>query len=135
VYESISVVDNAMIAVWVYPQRKMIHHQIKAHCHGQNFRDALTKGTAALVQHRATKWLSDDRNNGAVLAEDAAWAQSVWFPRTKSAGWRYWGVVQPAKIIGQMNMARFVKECAAQGISARMFADPNTALAWLDASG
>jgi hypothetical protein len=69
-----------------------------------------------------------------VLVEDATWAQSVWFPRTKTAGWRHWSVVQPAKIIGRMNMARFVKDCARQGINARMFGDPDAAFEWLDAA-
>jgi hypothetical protein len=40
--------------------------------------------------------------------------------------------VQPAKIIGQVNMARFVKLYADLGINARMFGDPDEAMKWLD---
>jgi hypothetical protein len=134
VNDKISILDNDMISLWVYPRRKMIHHLIKTHCHGDKFREALTRGTEALVQHSATKWLSDDRANGAVLAEDSTWAETIWFPQTKAAGWKHWSVVQPIKIIGQMNMSRFVKDYAQQGINARMFSDPDAAFKWLDAT-
>jgi len=131
--DKLSIVDNDVISLWVYPRRKMIHHRIRKHCHGAKFREALTRGTEALAQHKATKWLSDDRGNAAVLAEDSHWAQTNWLPRTKAAGWKHWSVVQPIKIIGQMNMSRFIAECAQKGINGRMFSDPDKALAWLDA--
>lgn len=133
-YEKISLVDNDMISLWVYPRRGIIHHQMKGHCHGDRFRDTLTRGTEAMVQYKATKWLSDDRANSALLAEDATWGQTAWFPKTKAAGWRHWSVVQPAKVIGQMNMARFVKDYLQHGINARMFSDPDEAFTWLDMS-
>jgi hypothetical protein len=133
VHDKILIVDNEAISLWVYPRRKMIHHQIKAHLHGMKFRDALTRGTEALVQYKATKWLSDDRGNAAVLAEDSSWAQLDWFPRTKASGWKHWAVVQPVKVIGQINMARFITECSQAGINGRMFSDPDKAFAWLDA--
>lgn len=131
--DKISVVDNALISVWVYPARRMVHHLMKAYCHGDDFREALARGVEALERHRATKWLSDDRANGALPPEDEAWATKVWFPRARAAGWRHWAVVQPAKIIGQVNMGRFVKLYADTGIDARMFGDPDEAMAWLDA--
>jgi hypothetical protein len=130
--DKIVIVDNHMISMWIYPKRKMIHHVMKAHCHGIRFREALLKGTEALIECKATKWLSDDRSNGALLVEDSSWAQAEWFPRTKAAGWKHWGVVQPAKIIGQMNMSRFIRELTDQGINARMFGNPDEALRWLE---
>ncbi|HEU4731438.1 MAG TPA: hypothetical protein VFT22_26270 [Kofleriaceae bacterium] len=130
--DKISIVENELISVWLYPQRKMIHHRMKTFCHGDRFRDALTKGAEAMEHYKATKWLSDDRGNGAVLAEDGAWGETHWFPRVKAAGWKHWAVVQPAKIIGQMNMARFIKQYAELGINARMFSDPDQAFRWLD---
>lgn len=128
----ISVVDNPLISVWAYPERKMIHHLMKAYCHGNEFREALTMGLEAMKLHRAIKWLSDDRANGALAPEDEAWATTTWFPQAKAAGWKHWAVVQPAKIIGQVNMARFVKLYADLGINARMFGDPDEAMKWLD---
>lgn len=41
-------------------------------------------------------------------------------------------MVQPEKIIGQINMGRFVKKYAQLGINARVFTDPDEAFKWLD---
>lgn len=130
--QKISIVDSDAISLWVYPGRQIIHHQMKAYCYGDKFREALTRGTEAMERHKATKWLSDDRANGALPVEDTDWAEKTWFPRTKAAGWRHWSVVQPEKVIGQINMARFVKKYAQLGINARMFSDPDEAFQWLD---
>ena len=51
----ISVVDNALISVWVYPERGMIHHMMKSYCHGDDFRKALIKGVEAMEHYKATK--------------------------------------------------------------------------------
>ena len=128
----ISIVDNDMISVWVYPQRRIIHHQMKTYSYGERFYQALMKGVEAMEQYQATKWLSDNRLGGALPAEDAEWTEKNWFPRAKAAGWRHWGVVQPEKIIGQLNMSRFIKKYGQQGINARMFSDLDEALRWLD---
>jgi hypothetical protein len=111
----------------------MIHHRMKTYCHGEDFRDALVKGVEAMERHQAIKWLSDDRANGALVPEDTAWSIQHWFPRAKAAGWKHWSVIQPAKIIGQINMERALKDLAGQGINARMFGDPDEAMQWLDA--
>lgn len=128
----ILVADNDLITVWVYPDRKMMHHHMKTYCHGEPLREAMMKGVEALEHYRATKWLADDRANGALVPEDVEWANKVWFPRTKAGGWKHWSIVQPQKIIGQVNMARFVKLYAELGINARMFDDPVEAEQWLD---
>src|SRR5689334_5336050 len=121
----ILLVDNTLISVWIYPERKMIHHIMKGYCFGDHFREALTKGLEAMKLYKATKWLSDDRANGALPPEDLAWSSQVWFHQTMAAGWKHWAVVQPAKIIGQSSVSRFVKMYAEQGLNARMFADPD----------
>ena len=80
----ISIVDTNLIEVWAYPAQKMIHHRMKAFCHGTAFLDALTKGLDGMARYRATKWLSDDRANGALLSEDSEWAAKVWSQRAIS---------------------------------------------------
>jgi hypothetical protein len=130
--DKILVVDSSLISVWVYPERGMIHHVMKTYCHGDDFREALTRGVEAMELHQATKWLSDNRANGALPPEDAAWSAKNWFPRAKAAGWKHWSIVQPVKIIGQVNMARLVKQYGDLGINAQMFSDPDEAMAWLE---
>jgi hypothetical protein len=128
----IALVDNKLVAVWVYPERGIVHHAMKAFCHGADFREALSQGAEAMLQHRATKWLSDDRLNGALPEEDERWATHHWFPRVREAGWKHWAIVQPQKLIGQMNMERFRKMYEDLGINARMFSDAEEAFVWLD---
>ncbi|HWO17501.1 MAG TPA: hypothetical protein VNO30_01955 [Kofleriaceae bacterium] len=129
----IPVVDNSLISVWVYPEQRLIHHQMKRFCFGNDFREALTRGVEAMQQYGATKWLSDDRANSALPPDDGQWGTEVWFPRAKAAGWKHWAIVQPRKILGQTNMDRFARQFGDQGINARMFTDPDEALRWLEA--
>ena len=126
-----AVVDNAHITLWVDPQRKLIHHQMHRACYGEVFRAALSAGVQAMQGAGATKWLSDDRLNGALSPEDEEWAKSVWFPATLKAGWKHWALVAPASVVGQMNMRRFTQTYAALGVTVRVFTDPGPAEEWL----
>jgi hypothetical protein len=129
----VCVLDTTLIAVWVYPTRRMIHHEMKAFCFGADFRAALTRGAEAMEQHRAIKWLSDDRANGALVPEDEQWGYDVWFPRAIAAGWQPWAVVRPAQLLGQASLGRVSKQYVDAGINVQMFGDPAEAMRWLDA--
>jgi hypothetical protein len=48
------------------------------------------------------------------------------------AGWKHWAIVQPAKLLGQMNIKRISETFAAAGITAQFFSDPDEALKWLE---
>ena len=78
------------------------------------------------------KWLSDDRNNAALSKEDMEWTQTDWHPRTIATGWKYWAIVLPKNIIGQMNMDYIIKRAAAEGLTVRPFTDPDEAMEWLE---
>ena len=129
--DAIPIVDNALISVWVYPQRRIVHHRMKMFCYGDDLRHAFSKGAEALEQYKATKWLSDDRVNGALVPDDQAWLHENWLPRVMAAGWTHWAIVQPAKIIGQSYIQRVMKVILPESITARMFSDPDEALLWL----
>ncbi|HEX7840550.1 MAG TPA: hypothetical protein VF469_23890 [Kofleriaceae bacterium] len=130
----ISILENDVISLWFYPGRQMIHHQMKTYCYADRFREALNKGVEAMERYRATRWLSDDRANGALPVEDTDWAEQVWLPKAKAAGWRHWSIVQPERVIGQINLARIAKKYAQLGINTRMFSDPDEAFKWLEAA-
>ncbi len=127
-----AVLDNEYMTVWYDPDFKIVHHQIHKFIFGQPLREGLMKGTELLKKNTAHKWLSDDRNNGALPKEDSDWAQAEWFPQTRAAGWKYWALVQPEKVIGQMNMKHFTKLYADQGITVKVFSDPVQARKWLE---
>lgn len=129
--DEILVVDNTLLTVWVYPQRRIVHHRMKMFAHGDELRQALLLGAEAMEQHGANKWLSDDRANGALVPDDASWLGANWYPRVLAAGWQHWAVVQPSKIIGQSYIQRVHRLVLPDGINARIFADPDEALRWL----
>jgi hypothetical protein len=132
--ERVLVFDSDMISVWVDPQRRLIHHQMKTYCFGEEFRTALTKGTEAMELHGATKWLSDNRPHGPLSPDDQLWAATTWFPRTKAAGWKHWAMVQPRTILAQTNLTRIIDRYVALGINARAFVELDAAMQWLDAA-
>lgn len=123
--------QSPKITVWHHPDARLVHHEIHQYCYGDAFRDALTAGAEALALHRADRWLSDDRRNGPVSPEDDAWINSTWFPRATAAGWRYWALVPPTAMVGQMNVARTAKLFEQHGLVVRTFTTPELAMVWL----
>jgi hypothetical protein len=130
---ALTIIDNEYASLWYYPETKIIHHQIKKYVFGKQLQELLSRGTEELRKNRAQKWLSDDRNNNALTPADADWANHVWFPATVKAGWKYWALVQPQKITGQLNMRKQTNFTAAGGIVVQVFDDPDEALRWLSA--
>jgi hypothetical protein len=128
------IVEKPIVVVWVYPELRLIHHVMKAFCHGVEWRDVLMKCVDTMKSYKATKWLSDDRANGAVMREDQEWADREWFPKVRAAGWKHWAIVQPEKVIGQINMGRLTQKYLELGINARMFSDPDEAMTWIVAA-
>lgn len=127
----ITILSNEFATVWYHPDARIVHHQFHKYIYGQPFRDVLSAGADYFEQHGANKWLSDDRNNSALPADDAEWAIQTWNPRVVQAGWKYWALVMPKKLIGQLNMQQFVEMYSEMGIEVQMFSDPDEALAWL----
>lgn len=125
------IIDKDSATLWHYPETKTIHHQIKKFIHGDELRNLLMTGAETLAKTGATKWLSDDRNNGALSREDEQWCKEVWFPKALKAGWKHWAIVQPEKVVGQLNIKRFKETYAQAGINADIFSDLDQAKAWL----
>lgn len=129
---TIVALDNEYCTVSVDTEQRMISHQFKKYIYGEAFRQAMSTGAELMEKHRAIKWLSDDRNNSALPKEDQEWAAKVWAPRVTKAGWKYWAVVLPRMVIGQVNVQGFMERSRKQGVEARMFDDPSAARAWLE---
>ena len=124
--------ESSYVTLWYHPEKKIIHHQIHKFVFGEEFRKFLLIGTDALKKNHAPKWLSDDRNNSVLRKEDVEWGITNWFPQTVQAGWKFWAIVQPEKVIAQMNMQTLVDDYAKAGIVAKFFTDPDAAMAWLE---
>jgi hypothetical protein len=126
-----TVVDNAFITLTYDSDTKIVSHQIHQYICGQPLRDALLAGTEQLQKNNAHKWLSDDRNSGALPKEDLEWNHTVWIKKSVAAGWKFWALVKPASVIGQQNMKRLSEEFAKAGVTLKVFSDPVEALVWL----
>jgi hypothetical protein len=126
-----TLIDDDAVTLRYYPDRKIVHHELHRFVRGEEFRRVLEAGLTMIKQHGATKWLSDDRANGALTPADGEWATTLWAPRAISAGWKMWAVVMPEKVVGQMNMRRFIDMYAAKGVTVRSFTDPRDGLRWL----
>jgi hypothetical protein len=131
----LAIVDNEFITLWYWPAYRLVHHEMHRYTSGAPFRDALEAGLATMIERGGNKWLSDDRANNALPPADDEWARNEWFPRTKAAGWEYWAIVMPEKILGTMHLRRFAEDYAKHGITAHMFSDPDDALNWIKAFG
>jgi len=122
--------ENA--TMWCYPEKKMVHHIYHKFMSGKKFQDFIMTGTEALRKYKATKWLSDDRNNPVLAQSDLDWGRQVWFPQTLQAGWKYWAIVQPKAALAKMIMADLEREYAGYGVVTKFFDDPSAAMEWLE---
>jgi hypothetical protein len=127
-----AIVDSPWASLWYHPRSKIVHHQFKRYARGDEFRSILEKGRELVIKYGAAKWLSDDRANGPLTPADADWVGQHWAPAMLRTRWRFWSVVLPAKVPGQMYMRRRMEAYAKQGVVSRAFTSPEAALAWLE---
>ncbi|HEU4390974.1 MAG TPA: hypothetical protein VFV34_24425 [Blastocatellia bacterium] len=128
----VKVLDTEAASLWYHADKQIIHHQFHKFTYGKEFQELLLTGMELMKKNNAHKWLSDDRDMPVLRPEDMEWAQNTWFPQTVNAGWKYWAIVQPENVIGQLNLDRLVKWYLAAGITARYFHDPDEAMQWLE---
>lgn len=132
----VSIIENEHACLWYYPDTGIVHHKFIQPAADKYLRSVLLTGLDLLKRHGAQKWLSDDRNNTILSAEDSAWTQDYWLPRALKAGWRYWAVLPPAKTRGQINMQRLMEFVGERSrVNIKICSDPDEALQWLEEQG
>ena len=129
---AIRIMEDANISMWYYPESKILHHQTHQFFCGQPFRDALNKGVEVFREYGAQKWLSDDRETTALSREDLEWGDRDWFPRVQKLGWKYWAIVLPEKIVGQLTLQRLADTYKSRGVNTKVFSSPDEAKKWLE---
>jgi hypothetical protein len=129
----VTLFEREPITVWYYPGSRIVHHQVHHPVLGEAFREALTSGVRAMKENGGTKWLSDDRPNGALLPEDLKWVDEVWSLQTVEAGWKHWALVPPTAMVGQLNVRRHIQLWKDRGIVVQVFDDVGKAMQWLAA--
>jgi hypothetical protein len=129
---AITVMDDSNVSMWYYPESKILHHQVHQFFFGQTFRTVMNKGVEVFQKYGASKWLSDDREVSAWAKEDLEWGDRDWFPRVAKSGWKYWAIVMPAKVVGQMTMRKLADTYSSRGVKTRVFSNPDEAKQWLE---
>jgi hypothetical protein len=127
-----TLVNNEHATLKHYSNTGIIHHTFHQPVSGEQFRNVLDTGYEVIKAGKATKWLSDDRNNMGLSPEDSEWGHNDWFPRMVAAGWKYWAMVVPVDTMARMNLTQFIDSFSAQGIRVHVFTDPKDALIWLE---
>lgn len=125
------IIDNEYMRLYFHEAEGIVHHEIRRELDGTIFRDVLTRGAELLEHTGAVKWLSDNRGHLFMADEDEVWAKTLWFPRARAAGWKYWAIVKPESAIGTLNVARLSQNYARLGVEARILSDFDAALSWL----
>lgn len=127
-----TVFESEFACLWVYPETGIVHHQFLKPLPAGVFQQVLLAGLRLLQEHRAQKWLSDDRGNPLLSADDIAWSQDYWLPRALQAGWKFWAVVLPEKTRGQVVMQRLTSFVGEESeVIVKLFSDPESGLQWL----
>lgn len=129
----VAIVDNEFITVNYLPDYGIIHHTIHKPFGGQPFRDALNAGTEALANYGATKWLSDDRNNGPVSPEDTRWGFEDWNRRVVKMGLKSWAIVVPEDLAAAGTLMPVIDALFELGVTMMVFTNVDDALEWLKA--
>ncbi|GAB4508300.1 MAG: hypothetical protein OHK0046_00300 [Anaerolineae bacterium] len=127
-----TIVENEYITLVYLPEKGVIYHTIHQPVEGQPLRDALLKGTAFLREHGVTKWLSDDRKNGPLSPEDAAWGIENWNQQTIEAGWKYWANVVPKEVEAAGSLTPTMNSLYEMGLRMMVFSSLEEAFEWLD---
>lgn len=122
------IIDNDFATLWYHPEKKIVHHKFHKFMFGQPFRDVLMKGLELFKEKGCQKWLSDDRANPVLNPEDNAWGEFDWTPQVMAAGWKYWALVMPEKVVGQMSMQRLVEQYREMGVVVYITDDPDKGL-------
>ena len=126
------IVDNEFAILVYYPDQGMIHHTIRKPVAGDVFRSVMTEGADALEEHKAIKWLSDDRRNSMLPPDDMDWASANWRPRVISAGWKFWALVVPEEMLARFTMQRAVNTAFEEGLRIQAFSKLDEAKTWLE---
>jgi hypothetical protein len=130
---TVTLVTNDYITLEYQPDRKLIYHTIyKPVSEASNiFMDTLEKGTSALKEYGAHKWLSDDRLNGPLSQDILDWAVKGWYKRTIDAGWQYWANVVPKELEAAGTLIPVINQLHELGLKMRVFTNVDAALTWL----
>lgn len=126
-----TVFDDEFMSLWYYPDTGVVHHRIKGYLPQGGFRKLLDASAELLEKYRASKYVSDDRDNVVVDPDDIRWADDHWYPRVAKAGLRHWALVLPSTMVGTLQAKSILETRRRQGLDVEGFGRLEDAMAWL----
>lgn len=127
----IILIDEKLLTLKVYPELKIVTHQLHGFVEGEPFRNMLLAGVRAFQKYGCNSWLSDDSKNSMVSLDDLEWGRNVWEPRMFETDWKRWALVFPEKLFGNMAMKGIAKYYLEHGIDTEVFRSYDDAFSWL----
>lgn len=129
-----TIYDSEYITVEYHTDHEMIMHVVHKPIgnHPQILKDAVNAGTEVLAEHKLTKWLSDDRNNGPLPQELVDWGNEDWNQRAVGLGWKYWASVVPQDMAAAGTLTPVIHNLSKLGLQMRVFTSVEDAIEWLD---
>jgi hypothetical protein len=124
--------ENEYVTVACNPETGIVEHVTHRFLVSEVFRQALLAGLELMRAHGATKWLSDERLNGAISNEDVEWGAAVWRPRAVALGLTCWALVLPRSTFGSARARRIVEEERSWGLPCEVFEEREAARRWLE---
>jgi hypothetical protein len=126
-----SIIDNQFAALMYESEFKIVRHAFRDPVSSEAFRAVLRGGITLLQQHEACKWLSDNSLFEGPAPDDAKWAITEWFPQARAAGWKFWAMVVPEKLLPRFTMKEFTDAYTTQGLRVMVFTQFDEAFKWL----
>ena len=127
-----SIFDNDSMAIFYYPDKKILVQETLKFATSEERREALGEGLKIIERDRVTKWLTNNKSGSAIPEEDFDWGINEWFPRAIKAGLKYWAVILPEKAVGKLSGKKMLDGALKHGISIKTFQTEEDALKWLD---
>ncbi|MDG5767421.1 hypothetical protein QA596_08090 [Balneolales bacterium ANBcel1] len=129
--EKLTLIKNEKYSLFCYPKQRIVRHVLNTFVFGKDFQTLMTTGADAFIKYNCNKWLSDDRSNSALRKDDIEWGQTHWEGRILEKGWKYWALVMPEKVVGQMNMRPIIDRYANMGVEVKVFSNARQGFDWL----
>ncbi|GFZ76038.1 hypothetical protein GCM10008018_21860 [Paenibacillus marchantiophytorum] len=98
---------------------------------GDQYRDPLLKGLQLMEDNNSCKFISDIHDLGVISQDDQDWFVKNWITLATKSGLKYFAVVHPAKMIGQISVRKMESNAGEFPFQYLQFHDIDEAKTWI----
>jgi len=126
-----TILDDDIVALYLYPEIGTVHHVIKRSVENDRFRSMMAMAAESFAANGCDKYFSDDRQMMSFNFDDLLWLAENWEKPLMAAGWKHWALIPPKKVLGRVMAKKLAARYVDLGIDVRTFEDEASALEWL----